>query len=206
MRKQIGSAGRGELLRAVADRYRQASRGERKTVLDECVAITGYHRKHAIRVLSAADSRLTRVRRTRLRLYDEAVRESVVVLWEASDRLCGKRLKPLIPVLLEALQRHGHLLLDEAVRARVLAISAATIDRLLAPTRLAVRGRQRASAKPAIGSKVPIRTFRTGTSHCLASWKSISSRTRAKAWLAASLTLWCSRISPVSGPSAWPFP
>jgi len=159
MRKQISSAGRGELLRAVAERYKQATRGERKTILDEFVAITGYHRKHAIRVLGAADPRLLKVRRSRLRLYDEAVRDALVVLWEASDRLCGKRLKPLMPVLLDALQRHGHLLLDEAVRSRLLGVSAATIDRLLAPTRLAVRGRRRASAKPAIRSKVPIRTF-----------------------------------------------
>jgi hypothetical protein len=159
MRKQISPGGRGELLRAVAERYKQAARGERKTILDEFVAITGYHRKHAIRVLKRAGSKPLRVRRTRLRLYDEAVREALVVLWEASDRLCGKRLKPLVPVLLEALQRHGHLLLDEEVRGRVLAVSAATIDRLLAPTRLAVRGRRRASAKPAIRSKVPVRTF-----------------------------------------------
>jgi hypothetical protein len=159
MRKQISPAGREELLGAVAERYRQATRGERKTILDEFVAITGYHRKHAIRVLKKGRSKGGKARRTRLRLYDEAVREALVVLWEASDRLCGKRLKPLIPVLLEALQRHGHLLLDKDVRDRVLAVSAATIDRLLGPTRLAVRGRQRASAKPAVRSQVPVRTF-----------------------------------------------
>ena len=159
MRKQISPAGRAELLGAVAERYKQATRRERKTILDEFVAITGYHRKHAIRVLKGAHGKPLKTRRTRLRFYDEAVREALVVLWEASDRLCGKRLKPLIPVLLDALQRHGHLRLDEDVRDRVLAVSAATIDRLLASTRLAVRGRARASAKPAVRSQVPIRTF-----------------------------------------------
>ncbi len=159
MRKQISPAGRRELLLAIAERYKQAKRGERETILDDFVAITGYHRKHAIRVLGTAETKALRVRCRRLRIYDDAVRQALVVLWEASDRLCGKRLKPLIPVLLEALQRHGHLLLDEDVHGRVLAVSAATIDRLLAPTRLAVRGRQRASAKPAVRSKVPVRTF-----------------------------------------------
>src|SRR5438045_6712125 len=36
------------------------------------------------------------------RIYDEAVREALIVVWEASDRICGKRLRPLLPILLEA--------------------------------------------------------------------------------------------------------
>lgn len=159
MRNQMNAAGRGELLRAVAERYRLATRTQRKTILDEFVSVTGYHRKHAIRVLGTADTKPPPVRRTRLRIYDEAVREALVVLWEASDRLCGKRLKPLVPVLLDAMRRHGHLLLDDEVRRRVLGVSAASIDRLLAPTRQAVHGRRRASAKPAIRRSVPVRTF-----------------------------------------------
>lgn len=79
-------------------------------------------------------------RRPRLPLYDEAVRETVVVLWEDSDRVCGKRLKPLVPILVSALERHGHLTLASTVRARVLAASAATLDRLLTSTRAAVSG------------------------------------------------------------------
>jgi hypothetical protein len=55
----------------------------------------------------------------------------VLTLWEASDRVCGKRFKVMILTLLPALERNGRLTLDEADRARVLAISAATIDRLL---------------------------------------------------------------------------
>lgn len=157
--KQVNCEGRRQFLLAIAERYKQAEREARRAILDEFVAITGYHRKHAIRVLATAQTKALSVRRTRLRLYDEAVRQALVVLWEASDRLCGKRLKPLIPVLLDALQRHGHLLLDKDVQRRVLAASAATIDRLLAPIRLAVRGHRRAAAKPAIRIEIPVRTF-----------------------------------------------
>jgi hypothetical protein len=42
--------------------------------------------------------------------------EALVPLWEASDRLCGKRLQALLPLLLETLERHGHLVLDLEVR------------------------------------------------------------------------------------------
>ena len=49
-----------------------------------------------------------RSRPARDRLYDEAVRQALLVLWEAGDRVCGKRLNALIPVLIGAMERHGH--------------------------------------------------------------------------------------------------
>jgi hypothetical protein len=138
MTKKLSSTGREEILRAVAERYSEGKRVERQLILDHFVSVTGYHRKHAIRLLRSAAVQTARTRKSRLRLYDEAVREALAVLWEASDRLCGKRHKPLIPVLLDSLQRHGHLLLEAEIQKRVLAASAATIDRLLASTRIAV--------------------------------------------------------------------
>ena len=42
-------------------------------------------------------------------IYDEAVRAALIVLWEASDRVCGKRLRAPLPILLPALERNGHL-------------------------------------------------------------------------------------------------
>ena len=53
------------------------------------------------------------------------------MLWEASDRICGKRLRSLIPILVEAMERHGHLQLVPEVRDGTASISAATIDRAL---------------------------------------------------------------------------
>lgn len=41
---------RKELTEALRARYRSSSLGERIKILDEFVALTGYHRKHAIRV------------------------------------------------------------------------------------------------------------------------------------------------------------
>ena len=69
------------------------------------------------------------------RIYDDAVREALIVIWEASDRICGKRLRPLVPVLVEAMERHGHLQLAPEVRTALLAMSAATIDRALREVR-----------------------------------------------------------------------
>ncbi|MEB3348440.1 MAG: hypothetical protein VKO00_00255 [Cyanobacteriota bacterium] len=61
--------------------------------------------------------------------------EALVPLWETSDRLCGKRLAALLTLLVESLERHVHLALEPGVREKLLMISSATIDRLLAPVR-----------------------------------------------------------------------
>lgn len=158
---RISKATREELVRAVVERYRAGSRFEKRLLLGEFVAITGYHRKHAIRVLNGQGTVRTARRGGRPRLYDEAVREALVVLWEASDRVCGKRLKPLLPVLVGALERHGHLRLEARVRELLLGASAATIDRMLAPTRIAARGEPRRIRKtmPGVRRSVPVRTF-----------------------------------------------
>jgi hypothetical protein len=161
MAGKISVATRQELLTAIGERYRTSPREAKRRILDEFVALTGHHRKHAIRVLKAVPPAAgIRQRRPRLCLYDEAVREAVIVLWEASDRVCGKRLKPLLPILVPALERHGHLQLEQAIRERVLSASAATIDRLLTPTRAAVEGkRSRPRAVPGVRRSIPVRMF-----------------------------------------------
>ena len=154
-------ATRDELLEAVAARYRSAGRAEKGRILTEFTEISGYHRKHAERLLRRGHVVDRSRPRPERRIYDEAVREALVVLWEAADRICGKRLKPLIPLLISAMERHGHLALDETVRMRLHNISPATIDRMLAPVRAgASGGRQRRNAhSSAVRRSVPIRTY-----------------------------------------------
>jgi hypothetical protein len=73
-------------------------------------------------------------------IYEDAAKQqALIVLWQAADRVCGKRLKPLLRILVPALERHGHLKLDDWIRTKVLSMSAATIDWLLrAPRNAAV--------------------------------------------------------------------
>ena len=151
MARKVSAETRQDLLQAIRERYRGGLKEEKLRILDEFIAVTGYHRKHVIRLFNARPVASGGNRHARLPLYDEAVREALVVLWEASDRICGKRLKPLLPLLVSALERHGHLTLESTVRTRVLSASAATLDRLLRPTRASVSG-QRADrrAMPAV--------------------------------------------------------
>ena len=90
-------------------------------------AVSGYHRKHAVRLLGR-HSYLPHPSQQRLgrRIYNAAVGEALIITWEAADRICGKRLKAILPNLVDAMERHGHLRLDPEVQRGLLAASAAT--------------------------------------------------------------------------------
>jgi hypothetical protein len=164
MAGRISMGARREVVSAVAERYRPAKRAEKGRILDELCATTGWHRKHAVRALRQRETVMpgeVEASRERRRRYGATIKDALTALWEASDRVCGKRLKVMIPTLLPALERNGRLTLDGSDRARVLAISAATIDRLLGDVRVAASGgkRRRAGFYSAIRREVPIRTF-----------------------------------------------
>jgi Integrase core domain len=161
MAGQISMGARREIKSAVAERYRVAGRSEKGRILDELCKVTGWHRKHAVRALANRPTAPPEARQQRTSTYDVVIKDALTALWEASDRICGKRLKVMIPALLPALERHGRLKLGAADRVLVLAVSAATIDRLLADTKLAAAGgkRRRVGFYSAIRREVPIRTF-----------------------------------------------
>ncbi|MCK1974954.1 ISNCY family transposase, partial [Bacillus safensis] len=102
---------------------------------------SGMHRKHAMRLLRGTDKQSQS--RRRAQIYDEATRQALIVAWEASDRICSKRLKPLLPILISLREQHGHLKLDDQVRTLLLQMSAATIDRALKSVRETAGGRRR---------------------------------------------------------------
>ena len=161
MATKLTHASRIELADSLRQRYQSSSGKTKKSILKEFIASTGYHPKYALHLLNAADPVLPKRPQTRHRssLYDDAARQALIVLWEASDRVCGKRLQPLLRILLPALERHGHLKLDESVRSKVLTMSAATIDRCLRTPRNAARTKKTRRVMPEIRRRVPVRTF-----------------------------------------------
>jgi hypothetical protein len=143
----------------LAPRYRKAGRREKGRILDEFCTTTGMHRKAAIRLLGIR--RLKAGRKPRERTYGPEAAEVLRQVWEAGDRMCGKLLVGAMPSLLEALERHGELRPGAAEKEALLAMSAATIDRLLRPARRAI-GRQPRRKSPVttgLKAQVPIRTW-----------------------------------------------
>jgi hypothetical protein len=161
MAGKISMGARREVVSAVVGRCRSAGRTEKGRILKELCAVTGWHHKHAVRVLAGDDAHKARVTRQRRRTYGASVKDALIALWEASDRICGKRLVAMIPALLPALERHGRPKLSKTDRALVLAASAATIDRLLSEAKIAAAGgkRRRPGFSSAVRREVPVSTF-----------------------------------------------
>jgi hypothetical protein len=82
-------------------------------------------------------------------------------LWKVGGGVCGKRLVPLIPDLLDALERFGELTLSEATKAQLVRMSAATADRLLSPARRGPKPVGLSTTRPGTMLKkhIPVRTF-----------------------------------------------
>ena len=96
-----------ELLATIRDHYRASSKQEKSRILDEFIAVTGHHRKHGIRLLeqSGDDGEQQPAVKKGRRIYDESVRQAVIVVWEAADRICSKQLKAALPHLVESMER-----------------------------------------------------------------------------------------------------
>jgi len=161
MVKKLSTPTRGELVRALRERYMESTKKEKTKILDEFSSVAGYHRKHAVRLLGR-HSYLPHPSRQELgrRIYNAAVGEALIIMWEAADRICGKRLKAILPNLVDAMERHGHICLDPEVHRGLLAASAATLDRLLRPIRKEAKYRKKKRGTPKkVSRDIRVRTF-----------------------------------------------
>jgi hypothetical protein len=155
----VSKSARKEIVDALRCRYERSSKSEKGLILGEFIAVSGYHRKHAIRLLNSPSEVRPKDPAGKERIYDVAVTTALVMIWEAADRICGKRLKAAIPILLGAMEKHGHLNLDPEVRKKVLAVSASTIDRVLTPVRKGAGHRRKRHAQKKVSKGIPIKTF-----------------------------------------------
>ena len=155
----LSKLARKELVIAIQERYSRASKSEKASILNEFTQVSGYHRKHAIRLLGnlmANEPRSTVISSNKV--YDEAVKDVLIVLWETSDRICGKRLKAVIPNLVEAMERHGHLKLEFTLRKKILSVSASTIDIVLRPIRKNTGNRNKKRIFRRLSKEIAIKT------------------------------------------------
>ena len=159
-------AARAEITAKYARAFQSASKKDKGRLLDEVVAVTGWSRDNTRRRLrEAAKPRAVKPKkRQRARKYSYDALRTLQRVWAFSGGECGKYLAVSMPSLLDALERHGELVIGKArywpeVRAELLAMSPATIDRYLAPARAKdpLRGKTTTKPSPLLRTSITVR-------------------------------------------------
>jgi hypothetical protein len=144
MESGLSMTSRAEVTVRYAKAYVKASKKDRGRILDQVVEVTGWSRDNARRRLTAAAKRppgvgrsvAKRPRKPRSPKYCYDTVKVLQMVWAASGGQCGKYLAASMRIQLDGLERHGELAVGAGryspeVRAELLAMSAATIDRYL---------------------------------------------------------------------------
>jgi len=121
-----------ECVNEIRVRYRKATRRSEKSILlSELCRMTGYDRKYAnVLLLSAPVSPKKRPLKRSSR-YTQETRTAILDLWRAAGEICGERLHPFIPDLLEQLEHCGRMTLTAGTRTQVLTVSLGTVKRIV---------------------------------------------------------------------------
>ena len=128
-----------ELLEVVRPRYLKANKLEKQKMLDEFTSVTGYHRKHAIRVLKnkvQVQNHLKGKTKTYQTIYRGEVVQVLEQIWETYGCICSKRLQPFLPEAIRVLERYKEIKISKDTKELLLKISSASIDRCLRPVRI----------------------------------------------------------------------
>jgi len=154
---------RQTVTRQLAHRYQTASTTEKATILDQLCQVTGWHRDHARKALQTAlrPKTVPQQRKQRDPVYGPDVIAALRKVWAVLDAPAGKRLAPFLPEIVDRLIACGELHLSDHTRDQLVRLSAATIDRRLAPDRARWQLRGRSGTKPGslLKSQIPIRTW-----------------------------------------------
>ncbi len=168
----LSMTSRAEITTKYAKAYAKSSKGGKGRILDQVVEVTGWSRDNARRRLAAAASRPpgagrqvgTRPRKPRSPKFSYDAVKVLQRVWAASGGQCGRYLVASMATHLDALERHGELVFgvdrySGPVREELLAMSSATIDRYLAPTKAKdqIRGVSTTKPSPLLRSSIKIR-------------------------------------------------
>lgn len=156
----MGKNERQAYLKAIRTRYRRARKRAKVTILDEFCAVCGYNRKYAIRLLNqSARSGSTRRPGRKSRYDSPEFMTALKHFWFATDQMCSKKLTSAIPLWLPFYETRYKALSGETQQL-LLTVSAATIDRLLKPIRMAHGPRGLSGTRPGslLKNHIPIRT------------------------------------------------
>jgi hypothetical protein len=166
MSTELGLAVKKQVLKKIKDKYKKVQKKDKSKIIDHIIDLTGYDRKYAIHQLNRDEITLERKKRVVNSLkYTSHLKEQLIKIWYASNKICSKRLAPFLSEMMEALERKNRINLTEAQRCLMKKISPSTIDRLLRSERkkLGKKGRSNTNSSSLLKHSIKIKTFNCKT-------------------------------------------
>jgi hypothetical protein len=154
----MGQEPKRAYLEAIRKRYRAAKRFIKGKILDEFCSVCGFNRKYAIGLLHTRRKPSKKKPGPRI-FYTADVLTPLKAIWLAGDQMCSKKLKAILPLWLPFYEQEQGIL-ELFTRKKLLAISSATIDRMLKPMRASQPRKGLSGTKPGslLKKQIPIST------------------------------------------------
>ena len=169
---------RDSVTKEIANRYKNATKNEKKAILNEYISLTGFNRKYAITKINSCIKRKTyvfnnktmisckvevpkRKKRKYISKYDKTFQGSLIAIWTFFDYMCGQRLVPFIKENIAELIKERSFKITDVIKEKLLTISSATVNRLLKEPRKKnkLHGISTTKAGKGLNQLIPIRVF-----------------------------------------------
>ncbi|MBC8299172.1 MAG: transposase family protein [Pelagibacterales bacterium] len=150
------------LINKIKDKYKKAKKKDKAFIIDDVVELTNYKRKYAIHQLNNIKKVINRNKRNgNNKKYTEEIKEALVKVWYASNRICSKRLAGFLPEMVQIMHDKNHLNLEDKNKKLLATISASSIDRLLKTERALKkrRGKSSTNSVSLLQHKIAVKTF-----------------------------------------------
>jgi hypothetical protein len=162
MTKKLSLSVKKLLLNKIKDKYKKAKKKDKAFIIDDVVELTNYKRKYAIHQLNNIKETTDKKKREgNNKKYTEEIKEALVKVWYASNRICSKRLAGFLPEMVQIMHDKNHLNLEDKNKKLLATISASSIDRLLKTERALKkrRGKSSTNSVSLLQHKIAVKTF-----------------------------------------------
>ena len=162
MTKKLSLSVKKILINKIKDKYKKAKKRDKAFIIDDVVELTNYKRKYAIHQLNNIKETTNKKKRDgNNKKYTEEIKEALVKVWYASNKICSKRLAGFLPEMVQIMQDKNHLNLEDKDKKLLSTISASSIDRLLKTERALKkrRGKSSTNSVSLLQHKIAVKTF-----------------------------------------------
>jgi len=124
-----------EYLIQLKKKYWKLNRKDKTRLLNDFCDFTKYHRKYALCLLNNPIKAKWEEHGIRKRKYNQMVIDKLLILWRASNEICGERFHPYVPTILKKMKECKEIKVNSEVEEKLLQISLTTIKRTIRKTR-----------------------------------------------------------------------